>query len=68
MGKEDNLGFFGEICQNLQGYPGSVIIKINQNIIDDKRHWLTGVYSPFQSGEAQGKIELVPCSRAHFFH
>ena len=56
MGKEYDLVLFGQIGQCLECSCNAFIVKVNQNIVNKKRHGFAGVYAPFQGCKPQGKI------------
>ncbi len=48
MGEEDDLGFLGELGKPLQCSFGALVIKIDEDVIDDEWHGSGAVYVLFE--------------------
>ncbi len=67
MRKKDDLVFLGKIGKGLKCSSGTVIIKIDQNIVNNKGHGLAGLQAPFQGSRfvffyAGGMVKLLQTS------
>ena len=68
MGEENQLVALPQFSQYLQGGCRPGIVKVDQDIIDNKGHGPTFFRPVLQAGQPQGKVQLVATACGHGLH
>ena len=68
MGKEQDLILCPQAPKGLQGSAGSVLVKVDQDVVHDKGYRIAFFQAVLQGGQPKGQEELIPGAVAHAFH
>jgi hypothetical protein len=60
VSKEEHLGAFREIADNVQRSRRSRVITVNQEIVKDDRARRNRLYMVFNGRQAQSEVQLIP--------
>ena len=67
VSEKQNLGADRQLRENLEADPGAMVVKADENVVDDKRHRLPLAQMLLEGSEAQRQVELIPGPVAHSF-
>ena len=67
VSEKQDLGTDRQLRENLEADPGTMVVKADKNVVDDKGHRLTLTQMLLEGSEAQRQVELIPGPVAHSF-
>ena len=65
VSEKQDLGTDRQLRENLEADPGTMVVKADENVVDDKGHRLTLTQMLLEGSEAQRQVELIPGPVAH---
>ena len=68
MGEEQNLILGPQATKGLQSSAGADLVKVDQDVVDNKGDGFTLFKAMLQGGQSKGQEELIPGAVAHACH
>ena len=65
VSEKQDLGTERQLREDREADPGAIVVKADENVVDDKGHRLSLTQMLFEGSEAQRQVELVAGSVAH---
>ena len=65
VSEKQDLGTDRQLCEDFEANPGTIVVKADENVVDDKGHWLPLTQMLLEGSEAERQVELITGAVAH---